>query len=220
MCFRLCVRGMLRSSIFPLASPLSSTASAAAQAALFGGFAGTMGLCDFPCPCIIGVRPWTFRCGLGFLRSQTNTGSPGFRSRCLRTCSGSQTARGPKASRDTDASSLAFRSVQQRRHPGVAIAGAMVVQFRGSIPGLHAPLSTLHPRPYARRYMTRGQCGSLLLHCMKLSFTTPCRLLPAHLNIEPDNVELPCSRPERLNPRPSVANNADYPFRLARDGLA
>src|SRR5437870_1238289 len=82
-------------------------------------------------------------------------------------------------------SSLAFRSVQQRRHPGVAIAGAMVVQFRGSIPGLHAPLSTLHPRPYARRYMTRGQCGALLLHCMKLSFTTPCRLLPAHLNLEP-----------------------------------
>jgi hypothetical protein len=30
--------------------------------------------------------------------------------------------------------------------------------------------------------MTRRQCGSLLLHCMKLSFTTPCRLLPAHLN--------------------------------------
>jgi len=59
------------------------------------------------------------------------------------------------------------------------------VQFRGSIPGLHAPLSTLHPRPYARRYMTRGQCGSLLLHRMKLSFTTPCRLLPAHLNFEP-----------------------------------
>src|SRR5438445_1215514 len=85
------------------------------------------------------------------------------------------------------ASSLAFRSVQQRRHPGVAIAGAMVVQFRGSIPGLHAPLSTLHPRTRARRYMTRSQCGALLLHCMKLSFTTPCRLLPAHLNLEPFN---------------------------------
>src|SRR5207245_18560 len=79
---------------------------------------------------------------------------------------------------------LALRLVQQRRHPGVATAGAMVVQFRGSIPGLYVPLSTLHPRPYARRYMTRGQCGSLLLHCMKLSFTTPYRLLPAHLNLE------------------------------------
>src|SRR5438128_12373585 len=57
MCFRLCVRGMLRSSIFPLASPLSSTASSAAQAALFGSLVSTMGLCDFPGPCIIGVRP-------------------------------------------------------------------------------------------------------------------------------------------------------------------
>src|SRR5205823_14355963 len=42
-----------------------------------------------------------------------------------------------------------------------------------AIPGLHVLLSTLHPHPYGRRYMTRRQCGSLLLHCMKLSFTTP-----------------------------------------------
>src|SRR5207245_5261593 len=35
-----------------------------------------------------------------------------------------------------------------------------------------------------RRYITRSQCGSLLLHSMKLSFTTPCRLLSAHLNLE------------------------------------
>src|SRR5438132_14276223 len=181
MLIQLCVWDMLRLGAFPLASPLPSTASLASGSTSFGGFAGTMGLSDFPCPCIIGVRPWTFRCGLGFLRSQTDTGSPGFRSRCLRTCSGSQTARGPKASRDTDASSLAFRSVQQRRHPGVATACAMVVQFRGSIPGLYVPLSTLHPRPYARRYMTRSQCGALLLHCMKLSFTTPYRLLPAQI---------------------------------------
>src|SRR6266542_5377840 len=61
----------------------------------------------------------------------------------------------------------------------------MVVQFRGSMAGLHVPLSTLHPHPCGRRYMTRSQCGSLLLHCMKLSLTTPCRLLPAHLNSEP-----------------------------------
>src|SRR5437899_6354595 len=46
----------------------------------------------------------------------------------------SQTARGPKASRVYDASSFAFRLVQQRRHPRVATACAMVVQFRGSIP--------------------------------------------------------------------------------------
>jgi hypothetical protein len=116
----------------------------------------------------------------GIPLSQTNTGSPGFRSRCLRACSGSQTAPGLEASRHTDASSFAFRLVQQRRHPEVATACAMVVQFRGSIPGLHVLLSTLHPRRRRRSCMTRSQCGSLLLHCMKLSFTTPCRLLPAH----------------------------------------
>src|SRR6266545_1564321 len=187
MLIQLCVRDMLRLGVFPLASPLPSTTSLASGSASFGGFVGTMGLSDFPCPCIIGVRPWTFRCGLGFTLSQTDTGSPGFRSRCLRACAGSQTAPGPKASRDTDASSLAFRLVQERRHLGVAIACAMVVQFRGSIPRLHVLLSTLHPYPCGRRYMTRRQCGSLLLHCMKLSFTTPCRLLPAHLNFEPGN---------------------------------
>ena len=35
--------------------------------------------------------------------------------------------------------------------------------------------------------MTRGQCGSLTLHCMTLSFTTPRRFLPAHRS------QTPCS---------------------------
>jgi len=47
--------GRVGLSVFPLASPLSSAASAAV--ALFGGFAGSMELSDFLCPCIIGVRP-------------------------------------------------------------------------------------------------------------------------------------------------------------------
>jgi hypothetical protein len=182
MCFRLCVRDTLRLNVFPLASPLSSTASATTLAALFGSFVSTTRLYDFPSPCIVGLRPWTFRSGL-CLSSQTVAGSPGFRSRCLRACTGSQTARGPKASRDIDAPNFAFRLVQQRRHPGVATACAMAVQFRGSMAGLHVPLSTLHPRRYRRTYMTRGQCGSLFLHCIRLSLITPCRLLPAHLNL-------------------------------------
>ena len=37
------------------------------------------------------------------------------------------------------------------------------------------PLSTLRRRPRGRLRMTRGQCGSLVLHCVTLSFTTPCR---------------------------------------------
>ena len=48
---------MLRLSKFPLASPLPSTASLASGSASFGGFVRTMELSDFPCPCIIGVRP-------------------------------------------------------------------------------------------------------------------------------------------------------------------
>ena len=35
--------------------------------------------------------------------------------------------------------------------------------------------STLRSCHYCHNRMTRGQCGSLLLHCMNLSFTTPFR---------------------------------------------
>src|SRR5437016_8905748 len=54
MLIQLCVWDMLRLGAFPLASPLPSTASLASGPTSFGGFAGTMGLSDFPCPCIIG----------------------------------------------------------------------------------------------------------------------------------------------------------------------
>src|SRR5207247_867952 len=55
---RLCVRSAFCWSVFPLASPLPSTTSAAACAAVFGGFAGTTGLSDFPQSSISGLRPW------------------------------------------------------------------------------------------------------------------------------------------------------------------
>src|SRR5262249_52212388 len=85
-------------------------------------------------------------------------------------------------SRDTDAPSFAFRIFRLRRHPGLATASTVGFQFRGSIPGLYVPLSTLHLRPWGRQCMTRSRCGPLILHRMKLSFTTPCRFLPAHRN--------------------------------------
>ena len=50
MLLRLCVRGMLRSGVFPLASPLPSTDSLASGLASFVGFSGTMGLSDLPVP--------------------------------------------------------------------------------------------------------------------------------------------------------------------------
>ena len=47
--------GRVSLAAFPLARPLSSAASA--TAVLFGGFAGTTGLSDFPYPFISGVPP-------------------------------------------------------------------------------------------------------------------------------------------------------------------
>src|SRR3954462_15360153 len=41
--------------------------------------------------------------------------------------------------------------------------------------GLCAPLSTLRRHPRGYRRMTRGQCGSLHLHCERLALSTPCR---------------------------------------------
>lgn len=45
-----------------------------------------------------------------------------------------------------------------------------------SIPGLHVPLSTLQAHPYGDAHMTRGQCGSLILHCTALASATPYQL--------------------------------------------
>jgi hypothetical protein len=44
--------------------------------------------------------------------------------------------------------------------------------FRGSIPGPHIPLTTLRAPPCGCARMAWGQCNSLSLHFMKLSFTT------------------------------------------------
>src|SRR5208283_653822 len=52
-------------------------------------------------------------------------------------------------------------------------------RFHGSIPGPHVPLSTLRPGLYRPLRMTRGRCGSLCLHRMTLSFTTPRRFSSA-----------------------------------------
>jgi len=101
--------------------------------------------------------------------------SPGSRTRCLRTCTGSLTARDPDAPCDVGASGVAFRLSPRRRHPEVPAAYAPGHIFRGSIPDLYIPLSTLRRRPRERLRMTRGRCGSLYLQRMNLSFTTPCR---------------------------------------------
>src|SRR5215831_6516440 len=47
--------------------------------------------------------------------------------------------------------------------------------FRGSMAGLCAPLSTLRRDPRGQLRMTRGRCGSLILHRKRLALSTPCR---------------------------------------------
>ena len=51
--------------------------------------------------------------------------------------------------------------------------------FHGSIPCPHVPLSTLRLNPRGLWRMTRGRCGSLHLHRVTLSFTTPRRFSSA-----------------------------------------
>ncbi len=53
--------------------------------------------------------------------------------------------------------------------PSIDRTGTREDVFRGSTGGPPVPLSTLHPRCRQRRRMTRGQRGSLLLHCGALS---------------------------------------------------
>ncbi len=92
----------------------------------------------FPFLSITGVRPRTSRCGLQPPPPQTEAGYPGSRTSCFRPCLGFQTARGPRVSRDIDAPVVAFRFLPKRRPLGA------YQQFRGSIPSLNGPLSTLH----------------------------------------------------------------------------
>src|SRR5271167_3845318 len=73
----------------------------------------------------------------------------------------------PNASRASDASAIAFRLVPRRRLLEERL-------FRGSIPGLHGPLSTLRLLLTQGYRMTRGRRGSLLLH--RVAFFIPLHL--------------------------------------------
>ena len=88
---------------------------------------------------VIAVRPWTSRCGLRPLPSQTNVGSPGSRSRCFRACTGSLTARGPDASRDGDVPGVAFRGLLRRRHPEVPPLSRRSIDFAAQYPACTYP---------------------------------------------------------------------------------
>ena len=70
-----------------------------------------------------------------------------------------------------------WRQATRRMWPSASPYGVGTPEyvFRGWIPGLHVPLSTLRRRPYGRLRMTRGRCGSLHLQRVTLSFPAPHR---------------------------------------------
>ncbi len=68
--------------------------------------------------------------------------------------------------------------------------------FRGSIPDLHVPLSTLRTDPCGPSRMTRGRCGSLRLHRATLAFAAPRRFIPAHGDPFPPRD--PTKQPDRV----------------------
>src|SRR5204862_4066036 len=106
---------------------------------LFGRFGGTLELSDSLHPCIMVVSVWcTMRALLRWTRP--DTGPPESRSRCFRACQGAATPPGACTPCPSGVPAVAFRVFGARRHPGIA-------RFRGSIPGLHVPLSTLHTSP-------------------------------------------------------------------------
>jgi hypothetical protein len=57
--------------------------------------------------------------------------------------------------------------------------GTPKLLFRGSMAGLHVPLSTLRCALTGRQRMTQGHRGSLLLRCRAFSSLSSCRFIPA-----------------------------------------
>ena len=133
----------------------------------------------------------------------------------FRTCTGSRTTRGRKHSRDNERSHVAFRT-----HDGVG--SPKQFYFRGSIPGPHVPLSTLRWHPYGYKRMTRGQHGSLLLCCKRLSLSITHRFAPAHFAVgtaltsrpphRSQRAELPHWAPTSGDDAQALLGNLPYPF--------
>src|SRR6202049_4703810 len=184
---RLCVRTVLCSSAFLLVPSSPSTDSAADRSALFASFAGTIDESDFFAPFIIGYGLRPSRCGPG-------NGFPGrcedlpvpAQEMCVH-AQGLMTTRGGQVPRDDGPVPFAFCMPRRHRHPELH-------SFRRSIPRLYAPLSTLRVLPHGSLpRMTRGQRGSLLLHCNVLPPSTSCRSSPAHRGSIANPTQLLCT---------------------------
>ena len=162
---RLCVRTVLCTPAFLSIPPLPSTDSAAGRPALFAGFIGTISESDFCAPFIIGVGLRPSRCGPP-TTAGGNADLPVPVQEAYVHARVSDDAGSGQHSRSR-ASPCCLLPFREHRHPKQ--------DFRRSMAGLYAPLSTLRPYPHGHRRMTRGQCGSLALHCRGLAPLTSCR---------------------------------------------
>ncbi len=172
-----------------MARPLGSTLSAdrGAPPSLFERFSATISLSDFPPPCIAVV-----------LLSDSQRGPwghpPGVRGGISRLpCKQLpyvHRVSGPRGGGIVLAISerfhVAFRSYDYVGPP-------KSFSFRGSIPGPHVPLSMLRLHSYEYTRMTRGQHGSLLLSCERLSLSATHRFAPAHRKVKYESRTFPFS---------------------------
>ena len=169
-----CVRDMVCSSEFlltqALLSPISSPGqcrSIPARSGSFDWFCDTMACSDLPTPFIAAFdltifsarcRPPSCSAGgwdLPVPIPEASTHPEGLRPR-----------RSPAA--------LAISSCGLLPSASLTASAARDCVFRGSIPRLRLPQSTLRRTPYGLRRMTRGQNDWLGLFCATLSFATSC----------------------------------------------
>ena len=151
----------------PRPPPLAPPHSAVGRPTLFAGFVATMARSDFSRPFVIGYGSSPSRCGpVGLAAAGRAVDLPvPVQGACEH--AGVSDHAGPDRRSRWRARPCCLPPRERRRHPGC--------DFRGSLAGLLVPLSTLRPWPHGQMRMTRGQCGSLLLHCNGLSPSTSCR---------------------------------------------
>ena len=163
---RLCVRAVLCSSAFSLAPPLRSTSSAVAEAALFARFFATSGRSDFSFALIVG---YGLRASANVPGSTSGDGDgdlPVPSKRLLR-MPGSTTTRGRQVSRDIGTGRVAFCGTENISTPNLSYAA----QYLACALPCERFTSALADNPC----ITRGQCGSLLLHRDGLPPSAFCR---------------------------------------------
>ena len=171
---RCCVRLLVCSATFPLASSLPSTFSAGPVGRpLFEGFLGTMKLSDSLHPSITAVpRRFTVRAWRSLVRS--DAGSPGFRTQCFCACQRSPTPPGLSSPCHTGLSSVAFRVFGARRHPDWLISGLNTLPAPSPVNASPTPLPLPAHDSGPVWLTTPSLSGTCTLHhCAGLSRRTP-----------------------------------------------